>query len=253
MTFSLRYCPTRRKPIAYPVGQQLYRVNANWSTLTVVGKTDYVANMGDCNYTDVRNLPVNVPWSLTQGDTFTNWIIGYTGICYLHSVVKVADVKDGTSNTYMLGEKPIDPDYYFNSVDGGDDWSWDTGFQDDIVRAVAYYNGVGQPYTYFPPMRDTPGYDDYSGFGSARHRREHGPVRRLRAADQLFDQPGSESPTREPHGRAENRREELLTPQRARPAGDRGSAGFSTLGSGSRNGCSPTAIARTLTPARCRH
>ena len=53
----------------------------------------------------------------------------------MRSEVKVADVTDGTSNTYLLGEKPIDADHYFDSVDGGDDWSWDTGLQDDIVRA----------------------------------------------------------------------------------------------------------------------
>ena len=164
MALTVAYCPTRRRPLAYPIGQVLPRVNAD-NGPPVVGKTDYVANMGDQNYTCVSDS--NVPWSFAQGDSpsFPDWVTGYTGVVYQHSAVKVADVTDGTSVTYLLGEKPIDPDDYFDSADGGDDWSWDTGFQDDICREAA---DLGEPNPqYFPPMRDTPGYNDWSGFGSA--------------------------------------------------------------------------------------
>lgn len=110
----------------------------------------------------------NIPASLTAGDTFQNWATGFTGISFQHSQVKIADVTDGTANTYLLGEKPIDPDHYLDGMDYGDDWSWDTGQQDDIHRLVASPNGYGiNSYTYYPPLRDTPGYNDYPGFGGA--------------------------------------------------------------------------------------
>ena len=35
-----------------------------------------------------------------------------TGIVYTGSLVKMSDITDGTSNTYLLGEKYLDPDNY---------------------------------------------------------------------------------------------------------------------------------------------
>ena len=130
------------------------------------GKTDYAANLGDNNPPISAN---NFPGSLSQGDTFTNWPTGYTGISYVHSQVRVADITDGTSCTYLLGEKPMDANHYLDGVDGGDNNSWDEGFDDDIIRAVANPNGAGQTpaYVYFPPLMDMPGNNDYPGFGSA--------------------------------------------------------------------------------------
>ena len=42
------------------------------------------------------------------------------GIVFAGSLVKVSDVTDGTTKTYLLGEKTIDPDYYATGQDGGD-------------------------------------------------------------------------------------------------------------------------------------
>jgi prepilin-type processing-associated H-X9-DG protein len=163
MTFAIKHCPTRRPPIAYPYVNPTPPLNAAGCPATA-GKSDYVANLGDSSPPINNN---NAPTSLSQGDTFTNWTIGYTGISYLHSQVKAADVTDGTSQTYLLGEKPMDADHYFDGADWGDNNSWDIGFEDDIDRAVANFNGAGQPYTYYPPLLDMPGNNDYPGFGSA--------------------------------------------------------------------------------------
>ena len=40
-----------------------------------------------------------------------------TGIVYVGSMIKIADVTDGTSNTYLLGEKYLVPDDYENGND----------------------------------------------------------------------------------------------------------------------------------------
>ena len=39
------------------------------------------------------------------------------GICTQRSQVKMGDITDGTRNTYLVGEKYLDPDYYFTGND----------------------------------------------------------------------------------------------------------------------------------------
>ena len=46
----------------------------------------------------------------------------------------VAAVRDGTSNTYLVGEKFLDPDYYTNSLGGGDNQYAYQGFDYDSSR-----------------------------------------------------------------------------------------------------------------------
>ena len=43
-----------------------------------------------------------------------------TGISYQRSQVTMADIKDGTSNTFLIGEKYINSDHYTDGNDYGD-------------------------------------------------------------------------------------------------------------------------------------
>ena len=54
------------------------------------------------------------------------------GIIYVGSLIKIADITDGTSNTYLLGEKYLDPDNYANGNDAGDNEDAMMGFNQDI-------------------------------------------------------------------------------------------------------------------------
>ena len=167
-TFS---CPSRRPPIVLPVGCVSYYC----SGMTGHFSTDFAANAGECSMYLITSVAVYaLPGSFAQGDgigfTWDPAFGHFNGICITHSTVKMADITDGASNTFLLGEKYINPDNYLNGQDGGDDWNFMTGCQDDIARGCGVASdGAG----YYPrtPMQDTPGFGGVAGsslwFGSA--------------------------------------------------------------------------------------
>lgn len=162
-TFS---CPTRRSPLLLvsSTPKALVFINCE-SPLDSHSSSCYAANVGDTNIVVWWWAPSSYADAKTYAWPSTADI---TGICFARSQVTMAMITDGSSNTYLLGEKHVNPDNYFDGLDGGDDWSMFTGQQDDIVRSVAYpdTNKPGS-YAYYPPMPDSPGLVNYWGFGSA--------------------------------------------------------------------------------------
>ncbi len=158
-------CPSRR-----PLG--LYHnccQPANAGSPATVAKTDYAANLGD-NMTNL--IYFTSIGSLSQwNSTSVNWPdpSTFTGISYIHSQINIAFVRDGTSYTFMVGEKYLNPDHYLDGLDGSDDWSMYTGQQDDINRGTACATQPApSPCTqYYTPMQDTPGVTSGYLFGSA--------------------------------------------------------------------------------------
>ncbi len=103
-------CPSRRRNTTYPS-------SANYNNATVsaspamVSRSDYAANAGDNELTGF--YPVSGgPSSTSAGDSGNSWPTdtavngsGMTGICYLRSQVTQAAITDGSSNTYLAGER----------------------------------------------------------------------------------------------------------------------------------------------------
>jgi prepilin-type N-terminal cleavage/methylation domain-containing protein/prepilin-type processing-associated H-X9-DG protein len=167
------YCPSRRPATKYPFGVittmgSVYNYNneAALSSGTItVGKTDYAGNAGDASpgsgYVGPTSLSAGDLMTTTQWATVANGEASGTGIVLVHSQIRMSDIKDGTSNTYLAGEKYMNVDYYTTGIDGGDDQSWDMGFDQDIAR---WTNNSSNWY----PAQDQPSvgtYDD--AFGSA--------------------------------------------------------------------------------------
>jgi prepilin-type N-terminal cleavage/methylation domain-containing protein len=175
-------CASRRRAIIYPIGYSAggpgYSGNQyaayGSNPVGVVARGDYAACAGDRFYASGYAGPSDLASarSLTQTNTWSTILYdpGFspppwpTGICYLRSEVKMADVTDGTSNTYMLGEKYVVPDWYFNGADGADNESMYNGFDNDTHRTTYYSASAGITHT---PMQDTPGYSGFNRFGSA--------------------------------------------------------------------------------------
>ena len=70
----------------------------------------------------------------------------------------MAQIFDGTSNTYAVGEKYLDPDHYFTGEDPSDNENMYAGDDIDNFRSTALV---------FPPFRDRPGFYTDQTFGSA--------------------------------------------------------------------------------------
>jgi prepilin-type N-terminal cleavage/methylation domain-containing protein len=146
-------CPTRRRSVAYPNSSDARYWDCD--PVTAVGRMDYAANIGDQPSDEFFEGPPslaagddpNYPWKSTDG---------LSGVIFQRSKLRLLDVRRGTSNTFLLGEKYLNPDAYTTGRDYADNENLYAGFDNDNSRC-----------TYLPPLRDLPGYADTFRFGSA--------------------------------------------------------------------------------------
>lgn len=151
-------CPSRRKPELYPYVQDSGWSLCNMGQPDMAARTDYAANAGDFYFNEVDSFK-NTVTTYAQADSFS-WPPnpGYTGVFYYRSVTRMADIVDGTSYTYLIGEKYINADHYATGEDGGDNQYVFQGFDRDICR----WGDAAHT-----PLQDTPGITHYYSFGSA--------------------------------------------------------------------------------------
>ena len=102
-----------------------------------------------------------------------------------YSKVKIADIYDGMSNTYAVGEKYVNPDYYENGMSWGDDNSMYCGHDWDIemlhlrrsrlperpLRVISAHPG--------PPRLHVYGHGERVGQAPPQQRLQHGVLRRI--------------------------------------------------------------------------
>ena len=125
-------CPTRGVRAPSPCNPIIVPRNAGWSPM--VAKTDYAVNEGDY-ITDSRGGPLTLQDGDSGAYAWSDTTLA-TGICYQRSDISPDDVKDGLSNTYMIGEKCVSTGNYNTSNDYGYDQSAYTGVDVDINRWV---------------------------------------------------------------------------------------------------------------------
>jgi prepilin-type N-terminal cleavage/methylation domain-containing protein len=153
----LFYCPSRRAAQAYPHGSRDIR---NYDPPPVAGKSDYAANLGDARVLPTEPGPANLDDYATY-----NWCCSgpgktkETGIVFQRSTVEMRQITDGTTHTYLYGEKNLDPNLYETGEARNDDQSMYNGHDRDNLRStfVGVINGqIALQFSHLPAP-DTPG------------------------------------------------------------------------------------------------
>ena len=156
-------CPTRRPAIGYP--QKLTPTNGFYSE--TFARSDYAANAGD-----IRDLEgwcldhVPMDRGAAKGSTWRPSIDRHNGIGYCGALVELRQITDGTSNTYAVGDRFLEPQNSLTGQAFADDYPMYTGFQDDLYRSV--FHDAADPNSESQiPLRDVDGLLDAYRFGSS--------------------------------------------------------------------------------------
>jgi prepilin-type N-terminal cleavage/methylation domain-containing protein len=147
-------CPSRRPTSLFPRSIAAAVPNGyawNSDAVSTTNRSDYVANAGE-TFVGWGGGPD--PTAGFAGNGFGN-MDACNGIVFQRSAVQMSSVVDGTSKTYLVGEKYLNPDNYTTGLDYGDDHSMFNGDDYDM-----------QAWTNQPPLQDRPGLADFFRFGS---------------------------------------------------------------------------------------
>ena len=151
-------CPSRRSASVYPmkIAVEFWVVALPMSVKrrpTAVARGDYATNMG--SGTQPNNYMGGGAYSPASfGDRMTDamWRASFgpptDGLVFRRSRVRLKDVTDGASKTYLVGEKYLDPIRMANGTSDDDDQSLYSGFDRDMVRVGCV-----------PPYVDRAGFD----------------------------------------------------------------------------------------------
>jgi prepilin-type N-terminal cleavage/methylation domain-containing protein len=156
------HCPTRRSPIAYPCKAAV--TYANMAKPEVMGRDDYAGSAGDTRPTCCWSGPGSYEQAATMSEADWNAIAGgrgdATGAIIRRGMVTLGEISDGTTTTYLLGEKYLDPDDYTTGDTSADDQGWDSGYDYDNHRWTVNIEMER-------PRQDQPGFYSPYIFGSA--------------------------------------------------------------------------------------
>ncbi|MCA9233931.1 MAG: DUF1559 domain-containing protein [Planctomycetales bacterium] len=159
-------CPSRRPTTPFPNAQSKVPINSRYAPQH--GRSDYAQNAGDIQKLEYWVLDCS-PRTVADGRK-SDWrpaLDDHSGVGFAGSIVELRNITDGTSQTYSVGERFIEPQFYETGEAHADDWPMYVGFQDDLYRSVWYdvESPNGEAYL---PLQDRDGIDGASErFGSA--------------------------------------------------------------------------------------
>lgn len=154
-------CPTRRPAGLYAHPSNTYIVNGGSADTTA--RTDYAANGGEAPvfWGDAGAQPASYPDAAAGKFVKPDLMAKSTGVSHQRSEVKLKQISDGTTQTYLVGEKYRNPDHYETGLDNSDDHPLTNA---DDYDFHAWASNAGRPLA---PLQDTPGSTERWRFGSA--------------------------------------------------------------------------------------
>jgi prepilin-type N-terminal cleavage/methylation domain-containing protein/prepilin-type processing-associated H-X9-DG protein len=181
---ALLTCPSRRSSQTYPCAGNFAVYNC--VNLPRAAKTDYAASVGGGptstsqviyydgpqRGTDTRAPIPSVtsnPWASHSGNSaYTSARIqmqaARAGVSYLLSRVTTAHISDGTSSTYLIGEKYLNPDHY---TTGTTQWTDNRGMYQGEDADTCGWSVNGTDFERLRPTQDRRGLNRDYCFGSA--------------------------------------------------------------------------------------
>ncbi|MBE6427130.1 MAG: DUF1559 domain-containing protein [Planctomycetaceae bacterium] len=176
---SVFHCPSRRTVKTYPTKdrpQTNYKLNPSNPS----NKTDYAGNAGDVTGCSVysERVPVHTTPNVqtlqgwVKNNNWPNYHSSNSGVLFYLSKVKMGEIRDGTTNTFLLGEKWVGSDFY-ETCDKtvGDDYSPFTGGDRDCLRSTRTGKFNGSSFSAYSGgecdivMQDRSGINDSGTYG----------------------------------------------------------------------------------------
>lgn len=149
------HCPSRRGATNYPSWQLFgHAPPFNAADTPFIAKSDYAACAGA-----VTDIAFTYPASLQAGDTTFVWdaTAEFSGVAFQRSEVRYSDLTDGSSQTYLVGEKSMPSEAYTSAFSNGDHHG---------VYAGAVIDTLRSSHRDLPPAVDQPQVDLFRRFGS---------------------------------------------------------------------------------------
>ena len=162
-------CPSKRSSVPYPYLHGGGFRNSDRPRF--VGRSDYAGNLGDLSFeaNDIGPSSYEAAathrWLHSGPDFLDRFPDGHTGVIFQRSEIDLGDIPDGTSKTYLIGEKNLDPNYYDSGQAGNDDQSMYNGHDQDNLRMTSLNTTTTPPTSRHPAKRDTVGFYSTYSFG----------------------------------------------------------------------------------------
>jgi hypothetical protein len=167
---SIIVCPSRRPAGVFPITYNNIAVNSAIMPRGSggVGRSDYAMNTGDAQHNEYFSFPKGLEkahlflWCNTPtGERLRSCSQlpapeQLTGIGFQRSEIGIQHITDGTSHTYLVGEKNMNPLNYETGLSSADNETWCTGYNNDNFRCG-----------FNPPQPDRQGFSYPYRFGSA--------------------------------------------------------------------------------------
>jgi len=160
-------CPSRRPAATWPLARSKAALFVVAVPTTVsrrpsaVVRGDYAANMGSGDMAN-RYRSGGAPSSVMSGDFMNDamWQSGYgppaDGVIFRRSRLRLREITDGLSATYLVGEKYVEPGSIATGLSDDDDQCLYSGHDRDVLRT-----GLE------PPSQDRAGFDPVTVSGVA--------------------------------------------------------------------------------------